>query len=124
MRELRRRLRKEAEKEVEATLRALPVPLRERAREVPVTFMAAPSRAMVEDGVDPDLLGVFAGEAFPDEPAAAPMPAHIILFLDNIWDEAAGDEENFLREVRTTYLHELGHYLGLDEPGLEDRGLE
>ena len=39
MRELRRRLRKEAEKEVEATLRALPVPLRERAREVPVTFI-------------------------------------------------------------------------------------
>jgi len=25
--------------------------------------------------------------------------------------------------VRTTYLHELGHYLGLGEEDLDDRGL-
>jgi len=30
---------------------------------------------------------------------------------------------DFREEVRTTLLHELGHYLGLDEEGLIDRGL-
>ncbi len=30
----------------------------------------------------------------------------------------------FDQEVRLTYLHELGHYLGLDESDLEKRGLE
>ena len=54
----------------------------------------------------------------------SPMPSQIILYLDNIWDEADSDEETFLEEVRTTFLHELGHYLGLDEDGLFDRGLD
>jgi predicted Zn-dependent protease with MMP-like domain len=30
----------------------------------------------------------------------------------------------FREEVATTLLHELGHYLGLDEGDLTDRGLE
>ena len=33
-------------------------------------------------------------------------------------------EEFFRDEVHTTYLHELGHYLGLDEDDLTERGLE
>jgi hypothetical protein len=37
---------------------------------------------------------------------------------------ADADEEIFREEVHTTYLHELGHYLGLDEDDLFDRGLE
>jgi predicted Zn-dependent protease with MMP-like domain len=47
-----------------------------------------------------------------------------MLFLDEIWDEADGDEAVYRDEVRRTYLHELGHYLGLDEDGLAERGLE
>ncbi len=34
------------------------------------------------------------------------------------------DEQVYRAEVRTTYLHELGHYLGLDEDELTQRGLE
>ena len=29
----------------------------------------------------------------------------------------------YRQEVRTTYLHELGHYLGWDETDMEDHGL-
>jgi predicted Zn-dependent protease with MMP-like domain len=52
------------------------------------------------------------------------LPPQIILFRENIWDQAEQDEEWFLDEVHTTYLHELGHYLGLDEDELIERGLE
>ena len=52
------------------------------------------------------------------------MPPQIILFLENLWDFAEGDESVFREEVATTLLHELGHYLGLDEDELTDRGLE
>ena len=52
------------------------------------------------------------------------VPPQILLFLANLWDYADGDEALFREEVRTTYLHELGHYLGLDELDLEERGLE
>jgi len=42
----------------------------------------------------------------------------------NIWREAEEDEDAYRREVRATLLHELGHYLGLEEIDLEDCGLE
>ena len=52
------------------------------------------------------------------------MPAQIILFLGNLWEFAGQEEAAFRQEVRTTLLHELGHYLGLDEDDLMERGLE
>jgi len=34
------------------------------------------------------------------------------------------EEDSYREEVRITFLHELGHYLGLDEGDLFQRGLE
>ena len=118
-------LKKLAAAEVESTLAALPAPLRQRAAVLPVTFEHVPNTAFVAEGIDPDTLGVFTGPAFADEDhSASPVPPQIILFLDNLWDFAEHHEEIFSDEVHTTYLHELGHYLGLDEEDLFDRGLE
>jgi predicted Zn-dependent protease with MMP-like domain len=112
-----------ASAEVEATLAALPKPLRERAEKLPVTFERQPNAGLQADGIEPDTLGLFTGPEFADE-GNVPMPPQIILFLENLWDFAEGDEEIFSEEVRTTFLHELGHYLGLDEDELTERGLE
>lgn len=109
--------------EVEATLAALPAPLREQAQKLPVTFERRPNHALQADGIEPDTLGLFVGPEFAEEDAV-PMPPQIILFLENIWEQAEGGEEFFRDEVHTTFLHELGHYLGLDEDGLTERGLE
>ena len=118
-------LQKLALAEVEATLAALPAPLRERAAALPVTFEHVPNAAFVAEGIEPDTLGVFTGPAFAEEAqSASPLPPQIILYLDNLWDLAEQDEGIFLDEVHTTYLHELGHYLGLDEDDLFERGLE
>jgi predicted Zn-dependent protease with MMP-like domain len=111
--------------EVEATLAELPVPLRERAQALPVTFERHPNAAHLRDGIEPDTLGLFVGPEFAyEETTSLPLPPQIILFLENIWDMAEADEEVFREEVHTTYLHELGHYLGLDEDDLFERGLE
>jgi predicted Zn-dependent protease with MMP-like domain len=112
-----------ASKEVEATLAALPKPLRERAEKLPMTFERQPNADLQADGIEPDTLGLFTGPEFVAE-EDIPMPPQIILFLENLWDFADGDEGTFREEVRTTLLHELGHYLGLDEGELTDRGLE
>ena len=109
--------------EVEATLEALPEPLRERAEKLPVTFERFPNAGLQADGIEADTLGLFTGPEFADE-GNVPMPPQIILFLENLWDIAEGDMEIFREEVHTTFLHELGHYLGLDEDELTDRGLE
>jgi predicted Zn-dependent protease with MMP-like domain len=111
--------------EVEATLGALPAPLRDRAEKLPVTFERRPNAAQRRDGIAPDTLGLFVGTELAWEGASAsPLPAQIILFLENIWEQAEGEEEVFGEEVHTTFLHELGHYLGLDEEDLFERGLE
>ena len=120
-----KRLRTLALEEVEATLAELPAPLREKARALPVTLERAPNAAHVRDGILPDTLGLFVGSEFAhEETSALPLPPQIILFLENLWDQAEADEELFREEVRTTFMHELGHYLGLDEEDLFDRGLE
>jgi predicted Zn-dependent protease with MMP-like domain len=119
------RLRCVARSEVQATIRSLPEHLRAHAARLPVAYESVPNTAIVADGFDPDLLGLFVGKAFGEaESGTVDVPPQILLFLDNLWDYAEGDDAIFREEVRTTYLHELGHYLGLDEPDLEERDLD
>lgn len=113
-----------AQTEVRATVAALPAELRVRAQPLPVVYERVPSKEMLDEVVQPDTLGLFVGEAFPDgDGGASPLPPQIILFLENLWDFAEGDEETYLDEVHITYIHELGHYLGLNEDELDERGL-
>lgn len=115
-----------AESEVEATLAKLPAKLRDQARALPVTYEPFPNEDLVNDGIETDTLGLFVGGEFSEE-GHVPIPAQIILFLETIWlmiEDEGGGEREFRHEVRTTLLHELGHYLGLDEGDLEERGLE
>lgn len=114
-----------AQEEVRGTLRRLPRPLRPHAEALPVVYEPRPNEAILADGWEPDLLGLFVGKAYGEEESGyADVPSQILLFLDNLWDFAEGDEEVYREEVATTYLHELGHYLGLDELDLEERGLD
>ena len=113
-----------AQSETRQTFQALPAKLRTQAEQLPVTFEPHPTQALIEDGVEPDTLGLFVGEAFPESASGAlQLPAQIILYLENIWDAVEANEADYRREIRATLLHELGHYLGLDEIDLEDRGL-
>ena len=115
-----KRLEKLAMDEVASVIASLPKPLAGPARQVPVIFRAMPDP---DDGQEDDLLGLFIGAELAHE-GDEPLPPQIILFLENLWDEAEGKESAFRDEVRITYLHELGHYLGLDEYDLFERGLE
>ena len=117
-------LLKLAQAEVSGTLARLPAPLRAQATTLPVCYEAHPNTQLLRDGVEPDTLGLFVGPDFAEaEPTGAPPP-QIIFFLENIWDAVEGEEAAYREEVQTTFLHELGHFLGLDEIDLEDRGLD
>jgi predicted Zn-dependent protease with MMP-like domain len=115
----------EAEKTVAAAQRKLPATVREHAQKLPVVYHDWPSEKILGDEFEPDILGMFVGEALSyDAGAGNAVPPHVLLFLENIYDFAEGDLEIYREEVRLTYLHELGHYLGWDENDLEARGLE
>jgi len=109
---------------VERTLRRLPEPIREAAEQcsVEVTLMQHCLRA--GEDLEQDLLGLFEGRTHVDEASEmiADIP-RIRLFLDNLWDYAEHNRETFREEVRITLLHELGHFLGLDEAGVAALGL-
>lgn len=94
-----------------------------RAEKLPVILERQPNTELQADGIEADTLGLFTGAEFIEE-NDVPLPPQIILFLENIWDVAEANEKLFRVEVRTTFLHELGHYLGLDEDELTERGLE
>ena len=108
---------------VTATQRDLPAAIQPLAAAVPIHFEELPPAHLQEEGFEPDILGLFSGEPH-GETSDNPLPAQIHLFLGNIWDYAEGDPDIFKDEVRLTYLHELGHYLGWDEDQVADRGLE
>lgn len=117
------RLLELARAEVARTLDSLPPELRLRATALPVTYERVPNAAVLEREEDAEeLLGLFVGGDFAGE-EQVPLPAQIILYLENIWEMVGGDEKVFCDEVRITFVHELGHYLGLDEDDLDERGL-
>ncbi|MCF7688640.1 MAG: metallopeptidase family protein [Cephaloticoccus sp.] len=103
----------------------LPEEIRPLAAAVPVHYQPQPDAGVLAEGFEPDILGLFSGNPLGTEISHSdPAPPHILLYLDNLWDLAEGDPAVFAEEVRLTYLHELGHYLGWDEDDLAARDLD
>ena len=114
-----------AEEELQRTQQRLPPALCSPASNLPVIFEEQPDSDLQQGGIASDTLGLFVGEAHHDVGMSTQPSANSIhLFLRNIWEEADQDATRYREEVRKTYLHELGHYLGLDEDELEGRGLQ
>jgi len=113
-----------AETEVERAQGRLPADVREAADECAVLYESIDDALDAGESGEDDLLGLFEGlnrlDPLPSGPDDMPR---IRLFLDNLWDYADGDEMTFRKEVRKTWLHELGHYLGWDEEQVEALGL-
>lgn len=112
--------------EVEAvarrTLLELPADFREAILDVPVIVDDFPSREFVLEHptLGPQILGLFTGNTHYE---SHPVPTAILLFRKNL-EKIAANREELEAEVRTTLLHEIGHYLGLNEDDLRERGLE
>lgn len=110
---------------IEAAQKSLPPQLRPLAAAVPVHFEALPDAELIAAGFEPDILGLFTGSPHGAElNEDQPMPAEIVLFLENLWEFAEADLVVFRDEVRITYLHELGHFLGWNEEDLAARDLD
>jgi len=105
-----------ARQEIHRVLAALPEDIKTKPPAAPSCW----PRTISDEG----LLGLFEGNTVGDgEPQSAEELPRITLFLDTLWDETDGDPRLFREEVVTTLLHELGHYLGLDEEEVEALGL-
>ncbi|HMP88749.1 MAG TPA: metallopeptidase family protein [Kiritimatiellia bacterium] len=123
--QLRQRLYLAAHQEVKNIISRLPDPVRNHAQAVPVIFEMTPSAKDAKSGIESDTLGLFTGMPISEQLNSLSVePTQIILYMENIWDYVRHDATDYREEICRTYLHELGHYLGLEEHELEERNLD
>ena len=79
--------------------------------------------ASVGLGEDELLLGLYRGVPLTQRSVSDPprLPDVISLFKEDL-EDACDDRVTLAAEVRTTLLHEVGHYFGFDEDELADLG--
>ena len=106
----------------------LPPRIRKAIDEVAILVEEYPDEHLLKEAdppFPPDLLGLFTGTSLAERSTlssgAAPNTIHV--FKRNI-ELYGGNREEVVAELRVTLLHEIGHYLGLDEEELEALGLE
>jgi predicted Zn-dependent protease with MMP-like domain len=102
-----------ADKTVQRTITSLPAPIREHAEKIATLLEKWPPD-------DSDMLGQFHGF---EENHISETLGPLFLYLGPIHQLCAEENTSFEDEVRITYLHELGHFIGLDENDLDERGL-
>jgi predicted Zn-dependent protease with MMP-like domain len=108
----------------EDALAELPERARALLEDVPILVVDAPSEEDVRQGLDPRILGLFSGMAYPDHSSVggAPHLTQILLFRRNL-ERVAGDVDELREEIRITLVHETGHFFGLSEDELHEMGL-
>lgn len=81
---------------------------------------------LIEDDAppdDPDLLGLYEGIALTerDSTYGGELPDRITIFRKPIL-AVCDTEDDIVREVRITVVHELAHHFGIDDDRLHDLG--
>lgn len=114
----------EFEKVAEDALGELPERIRELLGNVPIVAADYPSIEIVAEGNDPRMLGFFSGVPYPEKSSlgAAPHLDCVFLYQKNI-ERMCRSKSEAEKEIRTTLLHETGHFFGLSEEELEAMGL-
>ncbi|MFN2384307.1 MAG: metallopeptidase family protein [Gemmatimonadota bacterium] len=113
---------------VARALDRLPPEFQAHLENVSVVIEEAPDAELcAEMGLDPDdpedtLFGLYVGvpltERGHDEVL---LPDQITIFRQPLLEWAESEEE-IVAEVRTTVLHEIGHFFGMDEERLDELG--
>ena len=112
-----------AKVEVEKLRRQLPPAMAARAAEVPVVMLPRPTRAMVRDGVEPDLLGLYEGVALTERDSfyAGALPDTVTIYRGALL-EMCDTEAEVVDEVAITVIHEIAHHFGIDDDRLHELG--
>jgi predicted Zn-dependent protease with MMP-like domain/Flp pilus assembly protein TadD len=109
----------------EQALKELPERARRLIENVPILIVDLPAREEVEQGLDPRLLGLFAGSPYSDASVMGgpPQLTQILLFRKNL-ERMAIDADDLREQIRITLLHETGHFFGMSEDDLASVGLD
>ena len=111
---------------VERALADLPPRFAKALEELTIVIQDRPSRKLLRNlGMEDDelLLGLHTGRPITERSVedSGAMPDQILIFQEDC-ELASDSEEELIKEVRTTVLHELGHHFGLSEEDLDHLG--
>ncbi len=111
---------------VEEALDGLSPELKEVLDNVAVVVEPWPAKAELEgSGLSPLIVGLFSGPSRDQRNTEDPwshMPAQISVYQRNL-EYTCPSKAEMLEQIRVTLWHEIGHWLGLSEEELHDRGL-
>jgi len=119
----------EFDKAVEDALEGLPAPVRGYLSNVAIAVedLPADDDLLASDPpLSPAILGIFRGSPFGEKGSMDPwshFPSSIVLYQKNL-ERAAADRAQLIEQIGVTLVHEVGHFLGLDEEELWERGLD
>ncbi len=114
---------------VEDALRSLPDPVRRYLSNVAITVEDVPADDDLlgsDPPLSPAILGVFRGAPYGQKASMDPwshFPSSIVLYQRNL-ERFARNRKDLIEQIGVTLLHEVGHFLGLDEDELYARGLD
>jgi predicted Zn-dependent protease with MMP-like domain/Flp pilus assembly protein TadD len=114
---------------VEDALRSLPAPVRRYLSNVAITVEDLPTDEDLlasDPPLSPAILGLFRGAPYGQKASMDPwshFPSSIVLYQRNL-ERFARSRKELIDEIGVTPLHEVGHFLGLDEDELYARGLD
>jgi predicted Zn-dependent protease with MMP-like domain/Flp pilus assembly protein TadD len=114
---------------VEDALAALPEGVRRYLSNVPILVEDLPAETDLrasDPPLSPSILGVFRGAPYGQKASMDPwqhFPSSIVLYQTNL-ERFARDRAELVQEIGVTLVHEVGHFLGLDEEELWERGLD
>lgn len=119
---------KEFDRVVKRAISSLPAEIRTHLENVVITVKKRPTPEMKELlGIPPgeEVLGFFYGPSRLGQSFFSPFeyPNTIFIFQQPL-EEMCQTMEELEREIRITVIHEIAHYLGMDEGRLADLGYD
>ena len=113
---------------VQHAIERIPEEIREHLANVTIAVQKRPSREMLADlGMTPDdpPLGLYEGASLMERSVLDPplYPDTIYIFQEPL-EQMCGTREELEREIEITVVHEVAHFLGMDEERLTELGYD
>jgi predicted Zn-dependent protease with MMP-like domain len=112
---------------IRQALRDVPPPFKEHLRQIAIVVKRRPTRDDLREAdlaPDESMYGFYRGIPLTERDGGYHMVAPDII---NIYQEPLEqdfpDEAELVNEIRTTVLHELAHFFGVDDDRLDELGL-
>ncbi|MDH3283112.1 MAG: metallopeptidase family protein [Acidobacteriota bacterium] len=119
--------RTEFDRCVEAALGELPDLFRARLTNLAISVADVPADDVLHtlDDPTPDLLGLYVGIPLPErQHTDLPGPPDTIFLFKRNLERMCTSRDELVGEIRVTLLHEIGHFLGLDEEQIAEAGYD